>query len=168
MKFVTLLAFALTLAAGTALAQTEKRIAAIRAEVAAIDKAAGGYDKKTKNIDGVSTEGTEATYYLSGKGLKKIVARVYGETFRATVEFYYNGEDLLFAYQKVSRYNGSIGANSPPKTARIEETRLYRSGGKTIRILSGKKVLKPSGIEFTEKEYEMIEFSDQLKAALGN
>jgi len=166
MKLLSLLVVILLLACGSASAQTQMQLGSIRAEVTAIDKAAGEYNKKTKKIDGVSTEGAEATYYLSGKAVKKIVARVYGETFRATAEFYFSGDDLLFAYQKVSRYNGSIGSDSPPKIARIEEVRLYRSGGRTLRILSGKKALKLGAIEFNEKEYELIEFSDQLKAAL--
>ena len=166
MKLAVFIIFLVMLASVAAHAQVEKQIASIRAEVAAINKAATKYDKKTRNIDGISTEGAEATYYQSGKGLKKIVVQVYGETFRATDEFYYSGEELIFAFQKLSKYNGSIGTRSAPKIARIEETRLYRSGDKTIRILSGKKALKPGEIEFTEKEYELIEFADQLKAEL--
>lgn len=166
MKLLTFSILILLFASTAVLSQTEKQIVSIRAEVAAINNSAAKYDKKTKNIAGISTEGAEATYYLSGKGLKKIVVQIYGETFRATNEFYYGGEELIFAYQKFSRYNGSIGSKPPPKIARIEEARLYRSGDQTIRILLDKKALKPGEIAFTEKEYELIEFSAQLKAEL--
>jgi hypothetical protein len=57
--------------------------------------------------------------------------------------------------------------NPPPKVVRVDETRLYRSGGKTIRILSGKTQLKPDDIKFTEADYELSELSDLLKATLA-
>lgn len=149
-------------------AQIEKQIAAIRADVNLINKSAGKYHKSTKNVDGVSLEGTEATYFTSGRGLKKIVAKLYGETFRATAELYYKGEEMIFAFQRVARYDTHIGMKPPPRVVRFEEKRLYRSAGKTIRILSGKAQLKPGDIEFTESEYEIIELADQLKAGFDN
>ncbi len=139
MKFVIFSLLIFVFALAPALAQTEKQIASMRAEVAAIDKAAAKYDKKSKNLDNISTEGAEATYYLSGRGLKKIVVKIYGETFRAIDEFYYSGEELIFAFQKVSRYNGLIGGNTSPKIARVEETRIYRIGDKTFESYPGKR-----------------------------
>lgn len=163
---LSLLGIALILVAGSANAQVEKQIAAIRADVNLINKNSTKYDKKVKGIDGLSVEGSEATYFISGRGLKKIVAKTYGETFRATSELYYSGEELIFVFQRVERYDTQIGMNPPPKVVRVVETRLYRSGGKTIRILSGKTKLKPDDIKFTEAEYELYELSDLLKATL--
>lgn len=117
-------------------------------------------------MDGISLEGTEATYFMSGKGLKKIVAKMYGETFRATAELYYSGEELIFAFQRLEKYDTLIARKPPPKLVRIEETRRYRTGGKTIHILSGKTQLKTEDIKFTEAEYELIELADQLKASI--
>jgi hypothetical protein len=154
------------LIAASASGQVEKQIAAIRADVNLINKNAPKYDKKVKGIDGLSVEGSEATYFISGRGLKKIVAKTYGETFRATTELYYSGEELIFVFQRVERYDTQVGMKPPPKVVRADETRLYRSGGKTIRILSGKTKLKPDDIKFTEAEYELYEFSDLLKATL--
>ncbi len=150
----------------SASAQIEKQIASIRADVNLINKSAPKYDKKVKGIDGLSTEGSEATYFISGRGLKKIVAKTYGETFRATTELYYSGEEPIFVFQRVERYDKQIGMKPAPKVVRVDETRLYRSGDKTIRILSGKTRLKPGDIKFTETEYELIELSDLLKATL--
>lgn len=149
-------------------AQIEKQISTIRADVNLINKSAAKYDKKSKMIEGISLEGTEATYFASGKGLKKIAAKIYGETYRATVELYYSGEEMIFAFQRVERYDTHIAMKPPPKVVRIEETRLYRSGEKTIRILSGKAQIKPGDIKFTETEYEIIELADQLKAGFDN
>lgn len=145
----------------------EKQITAIRAEVTAINKAAKGYKKTVKDVEGVSLEGTEATYFTSGKGLKKITAQIYGESFRATMELYYSGEDLIFAYEKMSKYNGSIGMKNL-KVVRIEESRTYFSDGKMIRYLLGKKQIKSGSTEFNEGEYRMMEFSDLLKIAYSN
>jgi hypothetical protein len=154
------------LVAGSANAQVEKEIATIRADVNLINKNASRYDKKTKRFDDLSLEGSEATYFLSGRGLKKIVAKMYGETYRSTAELYYSGDELIFVFQRVERYDTQVGMNPPPKVARVEETRLYRSGGKTIRILSGKRQLKPGDIKFTEAEYQLYELSDELKGRL--
>lgn len=141
---------------------TEKQIAAIRAEVAAINKAAAKYKKTTKSVEGVSLEGTEATYFVSGKGLRKINAQIYGETFKTALELYYQGEDLIFAYEKTSKYNGSIGMKNL-KVASVEERRLYYSDGKLIRYLLGKKQVKTGSTEFNEEEYRIGEVSFMLK-----
>jgi len=154
-------------AANFATAQVEKQIAAIRADVNLINKSAAKYTKQKRDVEGVSLEGTEATYFLSGKGLKKIAAKMYGETFRGTVELYYSGEELIFAFERIEKYNTHIAMTPPPKVVKIEETRLYRTGGKTIRILSGKVQLKADDIKFTEAEYALIELADQLKAGLN-
>ncbi len=70
----------------------ERQIIAIRAEVTAINKNAKSYKKTTKDVEGVSLEGTEATYFVSGKGLRKITAKIYGESFRAILELYYRAK----------------------------------------------------------------------------
>lgn len=159
---LSLLGIPLLLAAGSANAQVEKEIATIRADVNLINKNAPSYDKKTKSFEDLSPEGSEVTYFTSGRGLKKVVAKIYGESFRSRAELYYSGEELIFAFQRVERYSMGIGT----KVARVEETRLYRSGGKTIRILSGKRPLKPGDIKFTEAEYQLYELSDELKGRL--
>lgn len=142
----------------------EKQITAIRAEVTAINQNAKSYKKTTRDVEGVSLEGTEANYFVSGKGLKKIAAKMYGETYNATLELYYQGEDLIFAYQKLNRYNGIITMKNL-KVVKVEESRLYFSGGKMIRCLLGKKQIKAGSTEFNEEEYRMIELSDMLKSA---
>jgi hypothetical protein len=160
-----ILIIAAFIATQTTFAQSvEKQVAAIRAEVTAINKAAKGYKKKVKDVEGVSLEGTEATYFTSGKGLRKIVAKIYGETSRAIAEYYYQGEDLIFVYEIMHKYNGSIGMANL-KVVKTEESRMYFSGGKMIRYLLGKKQIKAGTTEFNEDEYATGEISDILKAA---
>lgn len=156
------------MAASAALfAQTDKQIVAIRAEVNLINKNAPKYQKSTKDIDGLSLEGTRATYFTSGKGLKKITAKIYGETFRATTELFYSGEEMIFAFQRLERYDTHVAANPPPKVASIVETRVYFANTGAIRVLRGTKRLLKSDILFEEAEMEMRELSDMLKAAFN-
>lgn len=156
----------LTFAAAAFNAQTNKQIASIRAEVDLINKAAPKYQKKTKSVEGISLEGTEATYFISGRGLKKVTAKMYGETFRATAEIYYSGEEVIFAYRRVERYDTQIAMKPPPKVVKIIETRVYFSGGDVVKVLDGKKQLAEASVEFAEAAEEIKEISDRLKHAL--
>lgn len=151
--------------AGAAFAQVEKQIAGIRAEVAAINKAAKGYKKKTKDVDGVSLEGTQATYFTSGKGLKKITAKMYGETYNASAELYYKGEEVIFIYIKMNKYDTQIGMDPPPKVVRVEEERYYFAGGELVRVLKGKKEIKATDEEYTEMKAGILELEKGLKEA---
>lgn len=151
--------------AGAAFAQTAKQIAGIRAEVAAIDKAAKKYKKKTKDVDGISLEGTQATYFTSGKGLKKITAKLYGETFNASAELYYQGEEVIFIYFKMNKYDTQIGMDPPPKVVRVEAERYYFAGGELIRLLKGKKELKATDEEYSEMKQGILEMEKGLKEA---
>lgn len=144
----------------------QDRIAVIRAEVALINKNAPKYQKKTRDVEGLSLEGAEATYFTSGKGLKKITAKMYGETFRATAELYYSGEEMIFAYQRLEKYDTQIGVNPPPKVVKIMETRIYYTAEKAIKIIENKKTLATSSSGFRAAEEGMTDLSQKLKAAM--
>jgi hypothetical protein len=166
MKKIILLTILMLISGLSAFAQTvETQITAIRAEVAAINGRSAKYTTKTIAVEGVSLEGTEATFYVSGKALRKIAAKIYGESYRATLELYFQGEDLIFAYQKTSRYDMPIGSGKTPRVLATEETRSYFSGGKMIRFLKGKKQIKTDSIEFDEQAYSTMEISDTLRRA---
>lgn len=144
------------------IAQTEKEIAAIRAEVAAINLGAAKYSKTTKDVEGVALEGTEATYFRSAEKLRKITAKMYGETYNATGEFYYRDGKLIFAFIKRNQYDAQIGMDEPPKVVRAEERRFYFDGDKLIRLLIGKKELKSSGARYSELKDEINGISSKL------
>jgi len=167
MKRATMITIVMMAASVTLFAQTDKQIAAIRAEVNLINKNAPKYQKRTKDIDGLSLEGTRATFFTSGKGLKKITAKIYGETFRATTELFYSGEEMIFAFQRLERYDTHVAADPPPKVASIVETRVYFANAAAIRVLRGTKRLLKSDVLFEEAEMEMRELSDMLKAAFN-
>lgn len=163
MKKIFLLTALLIVFAGAIFAQTDQEILSIRAEVAAINRGAARYTKKTKSVDDISLEGTEATYYTSGKGLKKIVARMYSEGSNSTGEFYYQGEELIFAFVKYNKYDRPINAKRSPKVVSTEEQRFYFTGGNLIRLVIGKTELKPNDERYEELKNEAVGTSDQLK-----
>jgi len=151
------------IAADSAQAQTEKEVVKIRAEVAAINKGISKYTKTTKDVEDVSLEGTEATYYHSAKVLKKITAKMFGETYNATSEFYYSNGELIFAFVKRNRYDTQVGMDAPPKVVSSEEQRFYFAGGELIRMLIGKKELKSGSEKYSELKDEIIDISGKLK-----
>ena len=163
-----LLFLAVLVSAGSSgvIAQTEKQITAIRADVKLIDKSSSKYTKKEKDVDDISLEGARATYFLSGKGLKKVVAKIYGETFRATAEIYYSGEEMIFAFQRLEKYDTHIATNPPPKVVKVIESRVYFSAGKAIRVIEDKKTYAPGDSEFRAVEEAINDLSPKLKAAL--
>lgn len=169
MKFkFAILFFALFLSFQTTFAQAEKEIAAIRAQVAAIDKAAPRYKKATKTVENISLEGTEANYFSSDKGLEKIAAKIFGETFNATAEFYYQNDALIFVFYKINRYDRSIGTTKSPKVVRTEERRFYFKGDRLIRLLDGKTEVKTDHEKYETMRDEMIDVAEKLKAAHKN
>ena len=99
--------------------------------------------------------------------MKKISVKIYGETYRATAELYYSGEALIFAYQRLQRYDTHIAMKPPPKVVKILETRVYYNGAKAIRVIQGKKLTPKTEAAFDEAVLEMTELSDTLKAALN-
>lgn len=147
----------------TCFAQVEKSVTEIRKRVATINKSLPAYARGTKNIEGISTEGAEATLYNSGKGLKKIVAEIYGETFKAAGDFYYQDEKLIFAYFRLNRYDTQIGLSKPVKVVKVEEKRLYFADGEMIKLLVGKYLVKPGSKQWEESKDDILRLSEQLK-----
>jgi hypothetical protein len=145
--------------AGVCLAagQTDKRVTDIRTEVAAINSRAAKYTKTKKDVTGISTEGAEATLFHSGNQIKKIVAHIYGETFRGVSEFYFKDGKLIFEYDRVSRYDTQIGLKRPVKIVRVEQYRSYFDDGKMFRLLAGRKTVKPGTDEFAEQERSSLD-----------
>jgi len=160
-----ILTAALLLVFPTVFAQSRAEIRSIAKQVNTINRNLKRYTKKKKDVDDVSTEGAAATYYVSGRGLMKISARIYGETFNAVGSFYYQGEEMIFAYFKLNRYDTQIGLEKPVKVVKVEEKRLYFSGEKLIKLLIGKKQIKSGDERFDDSKNEIVELANKLKAA---
>lgn len=138
----------------------------IRALVAEINAALPKYSRETRSVAGLSLEGSEAEYFSDGVGLKKITSRIYGETYNASAELYYQGGSVAFAYRKLNRYDTQIGAEPPPKVVSSEEARLYFSGGALAALRIGQQDVAASDIRWEEAEQEIAELASALEAAL--
>lgn len=148
----------------SAQAQTDKDITEIRSRVALINKGAAKYKKVTKDVDEISLEGTEATFYRSGDDLRKVTARMYGETYKATGEFYYHDGKLIFGYIRHSQYDTQIGLSKPVKVIRVEDQRYYFKNGELIRLTVGKKTLKAGSEKHSQLKDQIIDISGKLTA----
>lgn len=143
----------------------EKQVSGIRREVAEITRNANKYTKTTREIDGISLEGTVATYFTSGKRLKKITAKSYGETYNSTTELFYQGDQLIFVFQKFNRYDTQIGSDKPVKVVMVKESRFYFENGRMIRFLNGKVSVKRTAKSWSDSESEIKSLSSALKDA---
>lgn len=135
----------------------------IRALVAEINAALPKYSRETRSIEGLSLEGSEAVYFSEGGALKKITARIYGETYNAAAELYYQGGSVAFAYRKLNRYDTQIAMQPPPKVVSTEEARLYFSGGALAALRIGQQDIAASDIHWQEAEQEIAELADRLE-----
>lgn len=148
-----------------ALAQTEKQVSAVRSKVNAINKSSKKYTHTTRSVEGLSLEGSEATYFLLGNEIKKINVKMYGETYRSTAEIFLEKGKPLFIFQRVERYDTHVAANPPPKVVNTTEKRVYFNDDDVIRILSGKTKLEKGSTDYDETVYELVELTDMIKAA---
>lgn len=159
----------LIMAAGAhgGLAETAGLIPEIRAEVGKINADLPTYTKQVQTALGASLEGAEATYYHQGKDLKRVSAKLYGETYNSALDLYYRGDALLFAYQKVNRYDTQVGMQPPPKVVSSEEKRLYFSAGGLGALKIGQQDVDQEDIRWREAEEEIVEVADRLRHAFG-
>jgi hypothetical protein len=148
--------------AGSAFAQTVKQVAGI----AAINQGAAKYKKTKKDVEDISLEGAEATYYKSGKSLKKITAKMFGESVYADGEFYYRDGHLIFAVLKRTHYNVPLGTGKNRKVTSVEEQRYYFADDNLIRLLIGKKALKSDDERYELLKDDLISTAEKLRNSL--
>jgi hypothetical protein len=151
-----------------AFAQTEPQISKIRARVAAINKNIGKYKKTVRDVDEISLEGTQATFYSAGSDLQKTTAKIYGESYNAVAEIYYEKNIPIFIYEKLNKYDRTIGETNAPKIVSVEETRIYYVEGRIVKMLAGKRAIKPADEKFEETSREFSEIAKKLFEAFKN
>ncbi len=146
---------------------TDKAVAIIRSDVLRTSKLLSTFKKTTKFVDDVSLEGTEATFYISTAGLKKIHAEMAGESYYAKADYYYSDRgELIFVYYVFNRYDTQIGMDPPPKVVNIEEKRLYFRGDKMIkRIITKTETSFPVD---ADDENELLELEKTFRKAMKN
>ena len=140
-------------------AQGPDPILTIRQQYAAINRKTAKYKKVKKELLGFSAEGGELIAYLSGPSIVKISATFYGEIGRATDEFYYSNDKLIFVYRKHLHYSGQLTG----KVVRTTENRYYFKDDKLIRWIGedGKQV-SATAPEFAQAEGRLLASSKQF------
>jgi hypothetical protein len=155
---IGLIIVALT-AAGIAPAQTGDPIETIRQRYTQINRNAPNYRKVKKNLSGFSAEGGEMIAYFHGPTVMKIVATYFGESGKATEEFYYWDGNLIFVLRKDSRYSKPLSG----KVVATTEDRFYFNNDKLIRWIDehGKQVAADSA-DYTENQSDHLKTAKQL------
>ncbi len=124
-----------------------------RAQYAAINRDLGKYQVVRRDLVGYSAEGGKLTVYLQGGEPQKLVADYYGETGRATEEFYFRQNRLFFVLRTESRYQFPIGmAQSPGRVTRSEGRFYFKNGRLTHRTGSDNKQLSVSQLAQSQKD----------------
>ncbi|HKO60510.1 MAG TPA: hypothetical protein VJV03_05065 [Pyrinomonadaceae bacterium] len=139
-----------------ALAQAKDPIAAIRQQYAAINKRSPRYRKVNKELSGFSLEGGELFAYFDGPAIVKIVARHFGESGNTVEEYYYWNGQLIFAFEKVSRYNRPLSG----RVVSAVENRFYFNDGNLIRWIGEKGKEAPVSEAYRLKEKVFLENSN--------
>lgn len=131
----------------------------IRRQYAAINRNVAKYQKVKKQLTGFSAEGGQLIAYLSGASIVKISATFYGEMGRATDEFYYLNDKLIFVFRKQSDYRPPLSG----KIVRTTENRYYFRDEKLIRWIGedGKQV-SATAPEFTQTKSRLLASSKQF------
>lgn len=137
--------------------QTEGGIESIRAHYAEINRKAASYRKVKKELSGFSAEGGRLLAYFHGPSIMKMSATYFGETGKATEDYYYWEGKLIFVLQTDYRYDKPLSG----KVVRKTENRFYFKDDKLIRWIdeNGKQV----GTEPPEYHDKMIEFLKSSK-----
>ena len=113
----------------TATSGSPSAIAQIREQFSRIQREAPGYRRTTHGLVGFSLEGGVLHGFYRGRELRKLAARLYGESWQGTEEYYFADGRLIFIHVVHQRYD-------EPMSGRVVSTiqhRLYFSGGRLLR-----------------------------------
>lgn len=122
----------------------ENKIKAIRQRYAEVERELKQCRQVKRELTGESAEGGELTGYFKDSSLRKLAAQFYGESGKATEEYYFFGGQLFFVFRTESRYTKPLSGVVKSKT----EERFYFDGGKLIQALGAdKKPMRPGSDE---------------------
>lgn len=154
---VVLVLLNLGLASQTALAQEgTDPIASIRQHYAQINRSAPLYKKVKKELSGFSAEGGELLAYFHGPSVMKIVATYFGESGKASEEYYFWDGQLIFVLRKDFQYSKPLSG----KIIKTTENRFFFNSGKLIRwIDENSKEVAADAPTYQEKQKEYLESS---------
>jgi hypothetical protein len=143
-------------------APTQDSIPAIRQRYAAINKNIRKYKTVRKELSGFSLEGGELIAYFNGPRIVKITAAYFGESGRATEEYYYSNEKLIFVFRRDYTYNEPMSG----KVVSTIANRFYFGNDRLIRWIDEKGMTRSSAeSEYQAKQKELLETSTKFMMA---
>lgn len=119
----------------TEAASVEDAIRGIRGEFDVIEKGLPGFASFRDEMPEVGGDSAYATVYVDGGEIRKIRSRVYQGGLRSSIQLYYAGGELFFAYQVVTGADGGT----------LDEQRFYFRDGRLIRWLDARRATVPPG-----------------------
>ncbi|HEX8691771.1 MAG TPA: hypothetical protein VF746_05090 [Longimicrobium sp.] len=134
----------------------------IRAAYARTNAGLPRCERRRRELMDQSTEGGRLDAYVCRGEVVKLVAVLYGETGRATEEFYLAGGRPYFVYRVSLRYERPFG-----KVASTGEDRFYFQAGRLVRWLRGRRTVPPASPEAREEEREVLARAAELLARAG-
>jgi hypothetical protein len=111
----------------TATSGSPAAIARIRAEYAAIEREAPGYRQTAHDVWNFSLEGGELLGFYRGRELRKLSARLFGESWRGSEAYYFADGRLIFIHVVQERYNGCSARAAYGRRSSIDTT--WTAGG---------------------------------------
>lgn len=160
----------------------KERLKPIQANFKRINSITKWTSVKKKNIEGESTEGGEATYYYKNNRLEKVIARHYGETGQALIEYYLLNGKLSFVFEKDYEYNRPLFYDKKAmkenndteafdfEKSEIIETRNYFEGGSLLHIVNSQDCGAPFSGDYMSAEDKRMkdDFKRLLKLEKAN
>jgi hypothetical protein len=104
-------------------------IAAIRSRFGTVERRLATYRTVDHDLSGFSTEGGTVRGYFDGSELTKLKARYFGESGRATEEFYFDRGEPVFVYRVDEHYDRPLTG----RVVRRVATRYYLERGRLVR-----------------------------------
>lgn len=136
-------------------------IASIRQQYARIDREAPGLRQTTHDLENFSLEGGVLHGFFAGRELRKLTARLYGETWRGTEDFYFAGGRIFFIHTVVQRYDESMSG----RVVATVDHRFYFDQGRLIRRVRTQRPVTEEDMSAYDQELPSLLRDARLFAA---
>jgi len=146
---------------------TTKIIESIRKQYKIINAGQTKYRLLEKDLTGESTEGGYIAAFNDQQSLRKLIVTYYGETGKVIKEYYFNHNDLFFAFVKEYHYVKPIDQPGS-KVASVKEDRYYFFNNKMIRWLQSNVLQKPNTAAYKDEATNLSSESKKMLSYVSN
>ena len=144
------------------------QLAQARAHYAAVNKAVPAATVVKRELQGYSLEGGDLTACFQRGVPLKMTANFYGESGKATEEYYFWQGRLFFIVRTSWHYNGSLNNPNPPQPIKLirdqEQERWYFKNGQLWRWINQDGQTIKAGAELKNQQENYLNLSRELLA----